>query len=241
MVNAVRFQPLEEGIALPRLDDLGDRAGPGSIPSPNDAEAEEHGQRREPQVRPAVEEVLDRREDSVARTTLPLRRPEERESTVDDSRVTGEDTAALDHRLAMLVRYSLGREVGVPARMRPPHVVEHQQRDVASRRPFVDQAQLLAHRVVVVIAVDDHGVRKRDVAKRIVARLTDQLQLGASLAELDQLGLRSRVDRHDAPARALRPVEQQARQVPRVRAHLRDRSRPARAQTGNQDLPDVDQ
>jgi len=53
--------------------------------------------------------------------------------------------------------------------------VKHEQRQVRSRRALADQPQLLAHREVVVVAVDHHRVRQLDPRQGVQARLADQL------------------------------------------------------------------
>ena len=63
-------------------------------------------------------------------------------------------------RLAVLLGDQLGREVVVAAPVGPADVVEEQQRQLGAGRALADQPQLLADRVVVVVAVDDHRVRQ---------------------------------------------------------------------------------
>ena len=48
--DAVGLQALEQRVAVPRLQDRGDRVGPGRVGVPDDAEAEERGHDRQPQA-----------------------------------------------------------------------------------------------------------------------------------------------------------------------------------------------
>jgi hypothetical protein len=74
-----------------------------------------------------------------------------------------------------------------------------------------------------------------------VAGVPDQLELRVPLAELDERGMRRRLDRDDPRSRARRPVEQQARQIACVRADLGHGPRSARVETPRQDLTEVRQ
>ena len=94
--------------------------------------------------------------------------------------------------------------------------------------PLTDQPQLPAHGVVVVIAVDDQGVRERKVGQGVLAGLADEPQLRELLAEPFELGWWLELDRGDSRTRARRPLQQRACKVASVGPDLDDRLRPDR-------------
>ena len=67
--------------------------------------------------------------------------------------------------------------IAVAAGQRPADVVQHQQRHPGPRAPLVDEPQLLAEREVVVVAVDDDRVGRRQSRQRVVAGRLDELEL----------------------------------------------------------------
>jgi hypothetical protein len=91
-----------------------------------------------------------------------------------------------------------GVEVVVAAPVRPADVVEEEEWQVGTVGASGDRPQLLGDRVVVVVAVDDHGVRERDPRQRLQARLAHQLQVVALLRQPDEVLLGGGVDRADA-------------------------------------------
>ena len=123
-------------------------------------------------------------------------------------------------RLPMLLGDPLRRVVGVAAGMRPADVVEGDQGQRCPSRPLGDQPQLLADRVVVVIAVDDQRVGRRQAPQRLQARLSRELQLGVRVAQLEQLRRRLGLDRGHLHSGVRRPAEQHPGQLPAEGADL---------------------
>ena len=179
---------------------------------------------------------------------MPLRGPPSRAATqangIPPATVPGSSGTRYDvaHQpLAVLGRDPLGRVVGVAAGQRPADVVEDQQRQASARGPVGDQAQLLAERVVVVVAVEDHRVDVEvGVGERLDARPLDQLEVAALGGELAQRRLGRRVDRDDARAAALRPAEQLAGRLAVEGAHLGDRARAGGVEAREEELGRVD-
>jgi hypothetical protein len=135
----------------------------------------------------------------------------------------------------------VGCEVVVAPRVRPADVVEEQQRQARALRALTDDPQLLGHRVVVVVAVDDRGVGQRDRPQRLVARGPDELEIRALLVEGDELLLGRRIDRPDACLGARGPLQQQPREIAGVRADLDHGPRPGRVEARDQQLRVVEQ
>ena len=123
--------------------------------------------------------------------------------------------------------------------MRPADVVEEEQRELGAGR-LGDQPQLLADRVVVVVAVDDHRVgRSRGAAaprgsSRAPARARRALRRGGRAARCGDGSIATT----RAPA-ARRPVDEHAGEVARVGADLDDRPRAGRVEARQQDLREV--
>src|SRR2546423_11998292 len=103
--NAVPREPLEHGIAVPGRDQLGHSAGPRRLAMPDDAEAEEDRDDREPAILVLRDEVLDGCEDAVAWPALLGRRPPIGQAARAHARLAGEEAAALGDRLPVLVGY----------------------------------------------------------------------------------------------------------------------------------------
>ena len=238
MEHAVRLEPREQRVAVPRVEHVGHRGRPGRVGAPHDAEAEERRHDRQAQAVARGDEVLDGGEHAVAWTALARRGSAVRQAAGPDSRLVRMQAAALVDRLAPLRRDAVGRVVVVAAPVRPADVVEHEQRQVGAGA-LGDEAQLLADREVVVVPVDDHRIRRRQVRQRGQAGLTHQLQLRARLGQAHQPLLRRRVDRDHARARPRGPVDQDLREVARVRADLDDRARAGRVEAREQDLGQV--
>ena len=77
--------------------------------------------------------------------------------------------------------------------------------------------------------------------ERLVARLLDQLQIRARLAQFDQPGMRGRIDGGHPCADLLRPVEQDAGQIARVCPDLDHRLRAAGLEAPEKNLGEVRQ
>ena len=157
----------------------------GDVLVPDDAETEERRDDRQLQPVASLDEVLDRGEHAVARTTLAGGHGRVGQAVVTDAGIAREQ-APVDGGLTVLGRDQLGREVVITARMGPANVVEHQQRQRRADRTrlLFGQPQLLADRVVVVVAVDDHRVGPREVTQGLMTRLTDELEIGSLLRQL---------------------------------------------------------
>ena len=239
--DPVGLHPLEQRVAVPGLERLGQLVGVGRIALPHDAEAEERRHDRELQAVIGLDPVLERGEHAVARAALAGRGPAVQQPARPHPGHAGEQRAALDGRLAVLRGDLVGREVVVAAAVRPAHVVQEDERQRRVLRALADDAQLLANRVVVVVAVDDHRVGQRDGVERLVAGGADELELGPALVERDELLLRRGVDRPHSRAGTRRPVQQQPRQVPRIRADLHHRLHPRRLEARDQNLGVVEQ
>ena len=236
VVDPVRLEPSKDRVAIVGLDQLGHRAGPRCSLVPDHPQAEERRHDREPHARALRDEVLDGGQHPVAGAALLLGRPGERKAAWVEARLAREQSGALDHRLAVRLGDGLGRVVAVAARVRPADVVQQDQRQLVAIGLLRDQAQLFANGVVVVVAVENHGVGARKCLERVVARLADQLELRALRRQLHEFLLRSGVDgRHPRP-RARGPVEQQPRDVAGVRAYLDDRARLRRVQACDHQL-----
>jgi hypothetical protein len=117
--------------------------------------------------------------------------------------------------------------------------VDDQQRDLAVGGSVLDQLEVLADGVVVVVAVEDHGIRKLDMAKRLVAALIQELELRVLVRELHELALRVWIDRRDPCIPARTPGEQLAGQAAGERADLRNGPRPCRIEARKHDLRQV--
>src|SRR5579884_2482028 len=190
-------------------------------------------------MRPGGDEVLDRREHAVAGTALVRGGARIREPTRVNAGIAGEQTPVLaDHRMTVLVRDQAGLEVVVPATVRPPHVMEQQQRQLIRRRSRVEHTQLVTDGEIVVVAVEDHHVREGELLERDLARLADQIQRRGALRELHQRLLGGGVDRGDAGPRRPSggPVEQHAGQIAGICADFRYRPRPDRFQARQDQL-----
>ena len=220
MQYAAGLEPLQQRVAIPRLDDPRDGVGPRGVFAPGNAEAEEGGHDRQPQPLAARDEVLDRGQHAVALPALLARLVPVRQPAGPHPGHAREQAGPLVDRPAVLGRDHLGVVVVVAAGVRPGDVVEQQQRERAVAGALGDQAQLLAHRVVVVVAVDDRRVGYRYAAQRVVARLAEQLELRMGALELDKRCPRTRVDGRDADAAAGSPAHERSGQVARVGPHL---------------------
>ena len=143
--------------------------------------------------------------------------------------------------MTVLGRYAVGRPVGVAPSVRPAHVVQDEERQRTRRGPLGDQAELPAHRVVVVIAVDDRGVREPEPLQRVMASRPHELEIGPLTRELLELRLWGRIDRRDRRAAAVGPCEELAGEVSGVRAHLDDEPRVDRVEQRHHDLEGVRQ
>jgi hypothetical protein len=161
VMDSIGLETFEHGIAIPRLDRLGNSLRPRGISGPDDREAEERRHRGEAQVGARFHEVLERGQDPVAGATLTLRRCVQQQSLLRQSRVAGNEQGPPVERLTVLLGNPLRVPVRVPSAVRPAHVVEHQQRQLTSPGALADDAKLAADREVVVVAVDDHRVRER--------------------------------------------------------------------------------
>ena len=105
-----------------------------------------------------------------------------------------------------------------------------------------DQPQLLDHRPVVVVAVDDERVGELDRAQRLVARRADELEVVALLVEPLERRLRRRVDRADAARRPWRPTRASSSvRSPANAPTSSDRPRPAAVEAGDHQLGVVDE
>jgi hypothetical protein len=175
------------------------------------------------------------------RSPLALRRCVHRHAGIDHPRLAGEDKWALRHRLTGLLGDPLWVPVSIPPAVWPADVVQHQQGDPRPGGSLVDLPQLLAHRVVVVVAVDDHRVRQRDVSQRLIARLLDQLQVSAGFAQFDEGAVRGRIDGDHTPAGGPSPVEQDASQIARVCPDLGHRLRAACVEAPEKNLGEIRQ
>src|SRR6266545_2399296 len=85
MRHPVGLQPLEEWVAVPRLDDRGNRICPRRALMPENAESKERRNDPQAQALALAHEVLDRGADAVARPALPLRRPLEGYAATGDA------------------------------------------------------------------------------------------------------------------------------------------------------------
>ena len=171
---------LRDGVAVERIEQRGQRRGVGPLRVPDHAEAEERGHHHQPDLLTLGHEVLDRRQHAVARPALAGRRP-------------GVGQARADRRSGCRERC---RPLRPPSGAGPaPGSCQGRSshragRGASTRRgtgaaaaPIpgaraADQRQLLADRVVVVIAVDHDRVGQGQVGERVEARLTDQLEVG---------------------------------------------------------------
>ena len=206
---------------------------------PDDAKPEERRDDREAKVGLIGEKVLDRREHAVARPALGGSCALVVEAALGDPGHAGNEEGVVGERLAVAGRDPVRVVVAVAAPQRPADVVQEQQRQLAAG-PLGDQAQLLADREVVVVAVDDHGVGELEPRQRVVAGLDDQLQLGAGPRELEQPIARRRVDRGDPlDAGRCRPAEQLLGEQAVLRADLGDRAHLRGFQRPEDDLAEV--
>jgi len=202
---------------------------------------EERRDDREAHVAPSLGEVLDRRQDAVAGAALALGDPRVLEAAVGEPGLGGSDRCLVRHRLAVLGRDHLGLEIDVAAAVRPADVVEEQQRQRASAGAGSEQPEVLAHGVVVVVAVEDHGVGHSDVRQGVPASLVDEVQLGVLGGELDQPALRIRVDRDNPRLAAGGPAQQLTREAAREGADLGHRPGPRGVEAGEEDVGQVGQ
>ncbi len=89
MRHPVGLQPLEQRVAVPGLDDRGNRVGPRRVLVPEDAEAEERRNDGQAQALGAGPRSPRARSDAVARPALPLRRPLEGHAAGGDAGLPG--------------------------------------------------------------------------------------------------------------------------------------------------------
>jgi hypothetical protein len=130
--HAVVLQPRKQRVAVPRLEDVGDRRRPWRRLRPDDAEPEERRDDREPQPVALGDEVLDGGQHAVARPTLAPRRVAVRQASRADALDAREQPRPLLDRLQVLGRDEARVVVVVAARVRPADVVEDQQRQLAA-------------------------------------------------------------------------------------------------------------
>ena len=171
LLHAVGLQVLEQRVAVPRLQHLPDCVRPRRAGGPYHAQAEEDRHDRQPQIVALGHEVLHRGPHAVPRAALAEGDRLVGEAAGAHPLESREQAAALRDGMAMLLGDQVEREVGVAAAERPADVVDQEQGELAVRRALLDQPQLLADHVVVVVAVDDHGVRRRQLRDRRQARL----------------------------------------------------------------------
>ena len=237
MVNTARLQPLENRIAIPRIKDPGELTRIGRAEGPDRAEAEERGYHCESQVLASVDEIVDRRPHAVAWPTLASRRTRVRKSPLHQPWVAGHEAALSSrHRVAVVGRDLLGVEIVVAPAVGPAHVVEQQERQFGAGGPPSDCRKLVADRVVVVVAVDDHDVGQRDLEECVEAALANQLERRRCVIELCQRLLRRGIDREHGRPAARRPVDEDPGQIARERADLGHRPRADRIQAGDDQL-----
>jgi hypothetical protein len=129
VVDAVGLEPRQQRVAIPRVQQLGHGPGPRRARAPDDAEPEERRHDRQPQTLALGDEVLDGRQHAVARTALARGGAAVGQPAEADPGLRRVQSAALVDRLAVLGGDLLGREVVVAASVRPPHVMEQQQRE----------------------------------------------------------------------------------------------------------------
>ena len=205
--HSVRLQALEQRVAVPGLQECRQPVRPRRVAAPDHAQSEEHRHDREAQIVASLDEVLHCGEHAVLWATFPRGRTAVGKAAGADSLDAREQAAALRDRLAPVLGDQLGRVVVVAPPVRPGDVVEQEQRQRRSR-PLVDEPQLLAHGVVVVIAVDHDGIGHLDVlsASRLVSRTSSSSVV--RLCQLHQPVLRRRVDGGHPCARLRSPVHE---------------------------------
>ena len=126
--DPVLLGPLEDRIAVPARDQSLDLRGPRGVLAPEDAQAEEGRDQREPQPTPLRHEVLDRGQDAVPRTALALRDARVVEPAANHSRIAGGQPDVAGKRLTILLRHLVRDLVGIASGERPTDVVHEQQR-----------------------------------------------------------------------------------------------------------------
>ena len=170
------------------------------------------------------QEVLDRREDAVARASF-LERDRERavaaEAALRELRGPGHATLCVAVRVHCLGGQGVDRVVLVAARARPADVVQDRER-LTGR---VDRAQLVQDRPVVVVPVDQVGVRRRDALERLRAAALHELEVLGPLVHLAHLVDRVGLDRHEVRALLLCPLSELARHPSRLGPDLHDAPR----------------
>ena len=184
------------------------------------------------------DEVLDRGQYAVSLTAFSLGGPVQGQPGLCYAWLPGHHRGILYQRLTVLLRNSVGHVVAVASGVRPADVVEHQQGQLLARRPLADDAQLLAERVVVVIAVEHDRVGELHVAQDPVADVAKQAQLGMFSRQLLQLGGRGGVDRDDL-ALARGPLQQLRRQQTAIGPDLDHRACPGDLEAADQQLAQV--
>ena len=222
----------EASLALDRVESVEDaaqrRVASELLLLGDDREPEVGRQHHEPQ-RPVVlgDEVLDRREDPVARAALvlgvvevgvhPAARAERRDTVLHAGLAVG---------LAVLVGDPARLVVQVASAVGPPHVVEHQHRERGGGVPgrLGEQLELAVDRVPVVVAVDEHDVRRFQGGQHVVAdAVVEHVATGEAPLVLGRVELRKRIDDVELARRA-QLVEHPHRRVPPEGTDLDDPS-----------------
>ncbi len=117
--------------------------------------------------------------------------------------------------------------------------MEHEEGQPRVAGALGDDLELPAEREVVVVPVEDDGVRHVDLAKNVVRRLTPKRQLRVRLGHREQLGGRRGIDRGDLGAGAPGPVQEHLGERAAKRADLEHGPRPGRIETRQQRRGDV--
>jgi hypothetical protein len=245
-LGAVALHAFEERIAGEGTKQLGDLRGPGRFARVDDPEAEDRRDHLEAELGVSRHEVLDRRPDPVARAArlegdrqaLPVA-----EASGNELRLVEPHSALAGVRMPRMLGNAIRNVVPVAPAAGPLHVVlEDQERAALAPMPRADGLELFAHRMVVVVAVDDVGVDRGECGERIQAGLLEEPEvriLAMLLEERDGLRSRSRVDRDELTAGSARVIAQLLREGPVLGADLGDAPGPRPDERLLDDLPEI--